>query len=170
MFKSGKSNTASQVTNLANIFRNAIEAALNKGEFENDFVMSRFPHGCCGDASELLAEYLSQHGIDNLWYVCGTYYPDTGDEEYDFYNKQSHAWISIGDANGRYNLIVDITGDQFKNKREYGFYSKKTYVGKMDGFHSMFDECDCLRIYGYTRSVNQVDRMRELYNKILMYI
>ena len=42
---------------LATSFRGAIEIAKDAGEFDNDFAFPRFPKGCCGDTSDLLAEY-----------------------------------------------------------------------------------------------------------------
>ncbi|MFN8742869.1 MAG: hypothetical protein ACK5YR_23310 [Pirellula sp.] len=55
----------------------------------------RFPIGCCGDASDLMAHHLCQLGYDPPQYVLG----DSG--------SQSHAWL---ETNG---FIVDITADQF---------------------------------------------------------
>ncbi|MFR8113520.1 hypothetical protein [Faecalibacterium sp.] len=55
---------------LATSFRGAIEIAKDAGEFDNDFAFPRFPKGCCGDTSDLLAEYLVQHDI-YTYYVCG---------------------------------------------------------------------------------------------------
>ena len=55
---------------LATSFRGAIEIAKDAGEFDNDFAFPRFPKGCCGDTSDLLAEYLAQQDI-YTYYVCG---------------------------------------------------------------------------------------------------
>ena len=43
-------------------FRAAIDQANAQGEFAFDQFFLRFPCGCCGDASELLAQYLLEHG------------------------------------------------------------------------------------------------------------
>ena len=67
---------------LATSFRGAIEIAKDAGEFDNDFAFPRFPKGCCGDTSDLLAEYLAQHDI-YTYYVCGQK------------GTQSHAWLVL---------------------------------------------------------------------------
>ena len=46
------------IEKLASEFRTAIEMAKKEGEFEADFIFSRFPRGCCGDVSSLLGQYL----------------------------------------------------------------------------------------------------------------
>jgi hypothetical protein len=53
-------------------FRQAIEAAKENGEFIRDIVFRDFPSGCCGDASDLLAEYLLHDDIKTK-YICGSY-------------------------------------------------------------------------------------------------
>ncbi|MFL6255315.1 MAG: hypothetical protein ACJ74T_09840 [Pyrinomonadaceae bacterium] len=63
--------------------------------------LEEFPHGACGDASLLLAEYLHECGLGPFDYVCG----EKCDGNDDF---QSHAWLQKGD------VIVDITADQFE--------------------------------------------------------
>lgn len=123
---------------LATSFRGAIEIAKDAGEFDNDFAFPRFPKGCCGDTSDLLAEYLAQHDI-YTYYVCGQK------------GTQSHAWLVLvntvtvttdnSDADRKYkslisvynedndvmllrkyynlkdSIIIDITGDQFTNQK-----------------------------------------------------
>ena len=39
----------------------------------------------------------------------------------------------------RHHLVIDITGDQFKDKEEYLNYNERVYVGEMDAFHSLFE-------------------------------
>jgi hypothetical protein len=51
----------------------AIEKVKEAGEFETDFSFSKFPSACCGDASDLLAQYLLENGIKST-YVCGNRY------------------------------------------------------------------------------------------------
>ncbi|MCD7919851.1 MAG: hypothetical protein LUG45_07235 [Clostridiales bacterium] len=72
------------IRELAVKFRNAIEKACDKGLFAND-TFNRFPRGCCGDTSYLLAEYFCENGIESI-YVNGT----------DAYG-QGHAWLVIKD-------------------------------------------------------------------------
>lgn len=107
---------------LALKFRKALEQASLAGEFDNDSVVGKFPVAWCGVASSLLAKYLFDHGI-YTYEVSGTNYTD----------HQSHMWLQL--LNGD---IVDITGDQFKNKVIYNNYSMEVYVGPMDDFHKLF--------------------------------
>ena len=140
---------------LATSFRGAIEIAKDAGEFDNDFAFPRFPKGCCGDTSDLLAEYLAQHDI-YTYYVCGQK------------GTQSHAWLVLvntvtvttdnSDADRKYKslisvynedndvmllrkyynlkdaIIIDITGDQFTNQKCFLYYNIPVYVGFLDDF------------------------------------
>ena len=46
--------------------------AKKEGEFEADFIFSRFPRGCCGDVSSLLGQYLLENNIaENI--LAGTF-------------------------------------------------------------------------------------------------
>ncbi|MFT8349294.1 transglutaminase domain-containing protein [Clostridium saccharoperbutylacetonicum] len=45
-----------------------------------------FPRGCCGDASNLLAKFLRDNGIE-CEYVCG------------IKGQQSHVWLECDDYN-----------------------------------------------------------------------
>lgn len=45
-------------------------------------------------------------------------------------------------------IIIDITGDQYYDNREFLNYSKSVYVGAMDDFHSLF-EFDNRHIYEF---------------------
>lgn len=127
------------VEKYARAFREAIEEARADGVFRGNPCMEQFPHGSCGETSDLLGEYLLLNGFANLYYVSGTHYPTTGDEEGDFRGKQTHAWISIGDPTDENSLIVDITGDQFKNDPEYDYCDKPVYVGVRRRFHRLFE-------------------------------
>ena len=115
-----------ELTSLVTQFRKAIDAAYATGKFENEILFKHFPTGCCGDAVDLLGQYLLENGIDS-YYVCGNY--NFKDPEL---NAQSHAWLTVG------ALIVDITGDQFKHKSEFLFYDRPVFIGKSDKFHSLF--------------------------------
>lgn len=115
------------IKRLVTQFRNTIETARDAGEFDDDFLFIRFPHGCCGDACELLAQFLLDHGISS-YYICGTYYVD------EFENIQTHAWLLVDNK-----TIIDITGDQFKNNRYLLNYNKSIHVGLEDDFHRLFE-------------------------------
>ena len=116
-----------EIKQFATQFRRAIDLALEAGEFDNDSIYRRFPRACCGDTSDLLAQYLLDKGIKTD-YVCGTYWgkPDG--------NGQSHAWLMVD----KY-IIIDITGDQFSGKSTFLNYDKSVYVGEGDDFHRLFE-------------------------------
>lgn len=143
-------------------FRDAIDKAKKAGEFEKDSIFSRFPRGCCGDASDLLAEFLLRKGI-RTDYVCGTYY--YYDEEH---NSQSHAWLFSKD-----NVIIDITGDQFKDDSTFLNYDIPVYIGEEDDFHKLFDEEDRdIHIHYGIGALGGMCQYRlwDLYERIIKYI
>ena len=84
-------------------FRNAIERAKDNNEPGEFF--RKFPNGQCGNASDMLAQYLIQNQIEPIELVNGTYYAD---DPNDPDNLQSHTWLLVRE------LIIDITCDQFK--------------------------------------------------------
>ena len=150
----------SQIKNLAKEYREAIVCAQDNDLFAKDFRFYKFPRGCCGDVSYLLAEYLQRNGIETLWY--------SGKQ-----GDWSHAWLVVKDyrvkkpslrtfacseeisieiagdietwidkktdiieyeANDlQGGLIIDITADQFEN------YDIPVYVGCIDTFHKAFE-------------------------------
>jgi hypothetical protein len=83
------------VRDAATRFRRALE----DGELET-VTLAKFPKGACGDASELLGQYLTDIGLGQWSYRRGN------DE------SRTHAWIERDD------VIVDITGDQFDDVSE----------------------------------------------------
>lgn len=145
---------------LANQFRNAIDAAKAAGCFDKDLIFKRFPCGCCGDASDLLAQFLLENGI-KTYYVCGTY----RDEVYE--NIQSHAWLVTED-----NTMIDITGDQFKNHSDFLNYDKAIYVGSKDDFHKLFEVEDRdIRNAGFICLGRMcLPRLVGLYGEIIKYV
>lgn len=134
--------------------------AKKEGEFEADFIFSRFPRGCCGDVSSLLGQYLLENNIKSN-YVCGNRYFKNQEE-----GMQSHAWLVVD------RMIVDITGDQFSNKKSYYNYDKRVYVGAGDLFHELFEVEDrnVREFYGI-ESYSAVCRQRlfTFYEKIKKY-
>ena len=144
-----------EIYRLANQFRNAIDEAQVAGEFINDTIFSGFPTGCCGFASDLLAEFLREKGIET-YDVSGQY--GSG------WDAQSHAWLLLM---ADQKTIIDITGDQFRDKPELLYYNKSVYVGAVDAFHRLFiiNYCDMHKIGdGMQR------RMDDLYRRIVKYI
>lgn len=119
-----------EIKNSVQDFRNAIEKAKNDEQFLKDISFHQFPRACCGDASDLLGHYLLTKGIRTK-YVCGNYY---GDDEG---NGQSHAWLLLDDE-----IIIDITGDQFRFNPIFLKYDNPVYIGPCDEFHSLFDVDD----------------------------
>lgn len=114
-----------------NKIRMAIEEAHENGEFRGVVNFCDFPRGCCGMASDLVGHYLLEQGIESE-YVCGYY--ARGDWDY----SQSHAWVRLGDG-----TIIDITGDQFRLKKDFLYYDQPVYIGSMDEFHMLFEEDFC---------------------------
>ncbi len=149
------------IQSLVTRFRQAIDAAKDAGEFSNDFIFHRFPRGCCGDAAELLGEYLLENGIRST-YVCGMCYFDDPEE-----GTQSHAWLFVE------GLIADITGDQFSDRSSYYHYNVPDYYGPCDDFHNLFEveNRDVYPFMGLER-YNPIcrDRLLELYQIIMRYI
>ncbi|MCW6084244.1 transglutaminase domain-containing protein [Clostridium sporogenes] len=87
-----------KIRKLATQIRNTI-TKMKYDEFPNSSFLLQYPRGCCGDASNLLAKFFSDNGIE-CEYVWG------------MRGEQSHAWLECGD------LIVDITADQFPEIKE----------------------------------------------------
>lgn len=146
---------------LAHKFRNAIDSAISSGEFQEDFSFSHFPRGCCGDASDLLAQFLLENGIITH-YVCGTYRNDS------FEGMQSHAWLLTNNK-----TIIDITGDQFKYNPVFLKYDKSIYVGIEDDFHRLFkvEDRDIYQNFGLDSLGNMCrPRLKKLYTIIIKYL
>ena len=109
------------IYNIALEFRNGIIKANLNGEFRGDWFIEKFPKGNCGIVCNLLGRYfLEVYGIRS-WYTSG----EIGND--------SHVWLTLED-----DYIVDITGDQYKNRSGILFYDRPIYVGKMDIFHKRF--------------------------------
>lgn len=58
-------------------------------------LFSNFPHGCCGNASLLLGNWLLQLGLKDIKVILA----ETKDDK-------SHSWLVVND------FIIDITADQ----------------------------------------------------------
>jgi len=145
-----------RIEELAQRFRTAIEKAAEAGEADELNFFSRYPVGCCGDASDLLAEFFFANGIIAK-YVCGTCYHNN--------EMQSHAWLLVDDT-----VIVDITGDQFKFNPIYYNFDRRVYVGASNKFYELF-EVDSLRdIHGYSSTALSTYRLKKLYSTIIKYL
>lgn len=152
-----------EIKELATEFRIAIENAKNDRRFTADQCFRNFPSGCCGITAELLAKFLMDNGIKRkLTYIGGTFREPS-------LELPSHAWLKIGN-----NIIVDITGDQFKYYPIPFNFSEPVYVGLYIDFYNLFEidvEEICNNYYllddRYIR--NHISR-RKLYEIILEYI
>jgi hypothetical protein len=142
-------------------FRDAIDLAKDAGEFYKDCSFRKFPLGCCGDTSDLLAQFLLENNI-RTYYVYGTYRGSS------FENRQTHAWLLTDN-----NTIIDITGDQFKYNPNFFNYDKSVYLGAEDDFHRLF-EVEHRNIHenmGLDALGSMCQpRLKELYSKIVKYI
>ncbi|WP_344607120.1 hypothetical protein [Sporichthya brevicatena] len=72
--------------------------------------LADFPNGSCGDASELLGQYLRDCGHGEWLLVSAARY----DPEY-----RTHAWLT------REDLILDITADQFPEMHAYPVFMQQ---------------------------------------------
>ncbi len=133
------------IITLATQFRTAIE---NTPDLPVPF--DTFPKGCCGDTSDLLAQWLWDNGYESRYY-CGRRAPD----------QRTHAWLEVDD------LVVDITGDQFSD------FSETIYVGPLTPFHIAFhipevehDMVNGFHIY----DAGSVAKLEWIYKKILEHI
>lgn len=85
----------SELYEIANRFRSAIESAVRAGEIKE---MCSFPNGCCSFASDLLQRFLFEECDIFTWYMSGSY--GCG------WTGESHAWLETMDE-----IVIDITGD-----------------------------------------------------------
>lgn|GEM_PF-5901589 len=135
-----------EIRDIAEKFVDAVEEA--KSEFSIKDRMHRFPKGCCDDATDLFAYFLSErYGIISTR-IDGSYYSDDPEE------NDWHTWLEV-EGN-----VVDLTAYQ------YNEYSG-IYVGRYDEFHKRY-EMKRLPYRGfYDLGEGCWDRMQELYDKII---
>lgn len=117
--------TRGTIQRLATQFRKAIDEAKSFGAFKEDTSFRKFPVACCGDTCFLLGQFLQEHEIPT-WRVEG------------MKGRQTHAWLSTVDPEISDEWFIDITGDQFKEEKQFLNYNKSVYVDRTDGFHEMF--------------------------------
>ena len=116
----------------ASLFRAGAEKAHRQGLFKTQ-PFNDFPNACCGDAPELLAQFLTENYDSNSKYKCvyGVFRYD------DFENIFGHSWLVVNDCD-----IVDITSDQrqFKDARIFPQNAwVPCFVGRRSDFHSLFE-------------------------------
>jgi hypothetical protein len=176
--------TDKHIEQLAHKFRHAIDAAYRAHEFMEDFCFKKFPTGCCGDTSYLLAEYLLQNGIETIWISTQrddwthawlvlkdrrvgipttTALPDDYLDLISAYRTQDSEEeteeIHYTEQDLKDGLIIDITSDQFDDCED------PVYVDYMDDFHRTFD----FRLAVNYDGLND-DRLEHLYEIIESYI
>ncbi len=143
-------------------FRLAIDEAKREGRFDRDQRFRNFPSGCCGITSELLAKFLYDNGYrKKITYVSATFY----DLELE---NPPHTWLVVED-----DIVLDITGDQFKWYPEPLRFEEPVYVGTYNKFYNAFDEelredCGDCRIDNIQYR-NLMSR-QELYDVICEYV
>ena len=150
--------TETKIKILAFNFREAIEKA--KDNDEPGAFFRNFPYGQCGNTSDLLAQFFIDNGIGPITYVSGTYYGN------DLEDRWSHAWLSVDD------LIIDITGDQFKYHKGPLTYDIPVYIGPMTDFYRLFEigtsgKCEHL---GLEEQWVHYPELKKLYEIILKYL
>ena len=125
-----------QLYKIAESFRRAIELAQQDSNNNKYPYFQLFPTGTCGDKCYMLAKYLSEETKLNIsiYYIEGDYYINE-----DLY---THAWLEIVDNTHSNNLsenryIVDITGDQFKDKVISPNNDTPVYVGHANDFYKL---------------------------------
>ena len=140
---------------LASFFRAGIEKASK--EHDDPFFVS-FPRGQCMRTSDMLSQFLIDNGISPIYMVCGAYYTRR--------NCYTHAWLYVHDN------IVDITADQFRNRRDAIFSNVPVYVTPTSKFHSQFevDERYPSDHFGINKNFNNYYNLKILYWIIQKYI
>lgn len=141
------------VFELASTLRAAIEITPRTGT-----TLESFPFYSCGVATALLCEYLLQHGIKSRYHCGECYY---GPEM----KYQTHAWTVL--ENG---IIVDITGDQFKEKAEFLNNDIPVYVGPTNSFYDLFTGTQTDHEGGMNYYYPPDIQLRALYNRIIANI
>jgi hypothetical protein len=76
-------------------FRSVLEISNIKESYDN---LRNFPHGACGDASNLIGYFLTSNGFGDFEYVWG---------EKNIFSLSTHAWVESD------RFLIDITADQF---------------------------------------------------------
>lgn len=127
-----------RLLSLCTDFRHAIEKAKMNHEFNGVYSLENFPNGSCGYTCELLHEYLNEYRIPT-YYIWGSdlsgqthawlalaetvqvYYEPLPTNYLEIIAKYDS--ITQNTSTKHYNLdnsiIIDITGDQFKDKSEF---------------------------------------------------
>ncbi len=128
-----------QIYNLRRIaqsFRDAVDAG--KAKPEPYIFFQKFPTGQCGYTTEFLAKYLSSIGYTNMIYETGVYYWDDWEQNPD-HEPNQHTWLLVDE------LVIDITGDQFRYYDEPIKNCTPVYVGPKTPYYDLFEVHPCGR-------------------------
>ena len=150
----------------ASRFRSGAEKAHERRLFRTQ-PFNNFPNACCGDAPELLAQYLMENYDSSSKYKC-VY----GSFRYDgFDNFFGHSWLVVNDG-----IIVDITADQRQFRNTMIFPQNAfvpCFVGEHSDFHLLFEiePAQCRDFYGIdTMGDYTYARLNTLYDIIIKNI
>lgn len=102
-------------------FRKAIENACDDREL-TFYPFYMFPKNCCDMTSELLAQFLYDMELDTVM-IIGSCYE----------KNEHHVWLEAAN-----NMIIDITADQFNNRRDIGIKSHRVILGGKTQIHAHF--------------------------------
>lgn len=131
-------------------FRKAIDVAIKSGD--HNFFFDAFPEGMCGFTSDLLAVCLIENGYFPVFYANGSY------------RGQSHTWLEV-EGN-----VIDITADQFKNKRGRLRCNIPVYIGERNEWYCMFSEWfDTCPHYGKESWADE-RKMQNIYDTIMYFM
>lgn len=155
-----------EITYWASKLRTGAEKAHRQRLFRSQ-PFNDFPNACCGDASDLLAQYLKENYDKRCQYqyVYGVYRYD------DFENIFGHAWLMIDRK-----IIVDITSDQrqFQNSEIFPQNAcVPCFVAEESKFHSLFEiePSQCRNFYGIDAMGDYTyTRLKAIYDIIVQNI
>lgn len=145
------------LSRLCRTFREAIDSAIERGDFIKDRLFGRFPCGCCDEACDLLQLFFAKQGIEST--------PVRGEWiGADLEDGCPHVWVALEG-----NLIADITGDQFLYGPVPVRCSDISYVGPLDSFHAQFGTpCVLPRLETYP--AERLEKVIERYEIIVRYM
>ena len=119
-----------ELRQLAEAFRTAIEDAISDNALTKEArgtTLLNFPVGCCELASDLLAQFLLDNGIETQL-VHGEYQYNASS------NRFPHSWLKTEDG-----AVIDITADQFSHNPVFrDYHLTPCYVGEHNSFYDLF--------------------------------
>ena len=118
----GKDNL-DEIRFLAETFRQAIENYIDTHTPITQLLL-HFPRGNCLLTSGFLQKFLFENGIETDLLLEQSVCRE---------DMETHSWLLFNDE-----IIIDITGDEFKARNDKYKYDIPVYVGPMDSFHKLF--------------------------------